>query len=313
MTDLLLLTNESDYSLDRVIHWLQQNEPELQIQRINREDPASLRGFSAVLDGDGWSAQETPRVAWLRQFLPERDPHGPSPQPAEIDDILVRRRQWLGWTHLIGSLGTRWMNDQTQTRRAESKVLQLEAASRTGFCLPRTLITCDRDHAVSFVSEIGPCVVKSISSAFWEFSDQSFVFTAEAEGALTANPASWHAQPVFVQEQVQGSHEARLLVIGTNVVAASRPRTSMDWRTDPNVSWVPWHPDAATVDRAVSFAQCFDLDYGAFDFILGSETHPGPVFLECNPAGEFGFLDNVLGHEPSRAIGQLLTQMVDGG
>jgi len=313
VTDLLLLTNESDYSLDRVIHWLRQNEPELQIQRINRENPASLRGLSAVLDGDGWSAQETPRVAWLRQFLPERDPYGPTPQPAEIDDILVRRRQWLGWAHLIGCLGTRWMNDQTQTRRAESKVLQLEAARRAGFCLPHTLITCDRDHALSFVSDIGPCVVKSISSAFWEFSDQSFVFTAEAEGALAADPASWQAQPVFVQERVQGSHEARLLVVGTDVVAASRPRTSMDWRTDPDVPWVPWHPSATTTGRAVSFAQSFGLDYGAFDFILQSDTDQDPVFLECNPAGEFGFLDDVLDHEPSRAIGRLLTQLVDGG
>ena len=313
MIDLLLLTNESDYSLDRVIHWLQQNSPELQVRRINRENPAQLAVLSAALADHGWSARETPKAAWLRQLLPERDAYGPALGPAEVDEILVRRRQWLGWTHIIGSLGTRWMNDPVNSSRAESKVRQLETAARTQFCVPRTLVTCDRDHAESFVSEIGACVVKSITAAFWEFSDQSFVFTAEAEGALEADMASWHAQPVFVQERVEGSHEARLFVVGTDVVAACRPRTSLDWRTDPNVVWIPWHPDAATVDRAVSFARSFDLDYGAFDFILGSETHPGPVFLECNPAGEFGFLDDVLDREPSRSIARLLTRLAEGG
>jgi hypothetical protein len=129
--DLLLLTNESDYSLDRVIHWLQQNEPELKVRRVNRENPAQLAALSAALADHGWSACETPKAAWLRQLLPERDAYGPALGPAEIDEILVRRRQWLGWTHVIGSLGTRWMNDPATTSRAESKVRQLARIFRS--------------------------------------------------------------------------------------------------------------------------------------------------------------------------------------
>ena len=288
---------------------LDENEPGLTVQRINRECPDPFSSMSAVLGRPGWRVQKTPRVAWLRQLLPERDPYKPSPAPAEVDDILVHRRQWLAWTHLFGNLGTRWMNDPARTYRAESKVLQLAAARRAGFDMPRTLLTCDREEARSFSSEFGPCVVKSITAASWEFSDQSFVFTADADEAFAADAESWQVQPVFVQERIDGSHDARLFVIGPDVVGARRPRASLDWRTDPNVDWTPWNPDRGTVDRAVSFAHEFGLDYGAFDFILGSKVHRGPVFLECNPSGEFGFLDDVLDRKPSQMIGRLLARL----
>lgn len=269
-----------------------------------------LEGVSALLGTSGWRSHVRPRVAWLRQLLPERDPYGPSPTPSEIDDILIRRRQWFAWTHILGQLGTRLLNDPARVQVAESKVRQLAGAIRAGFDVPRTLLTCSRAEAEAFNTRFGPSVVKSVTTAFWEFSDQSFVFTSEAEGALKSDAESWLAQPMFVQERVDGSHDARLLVINGNIVAAQRPRGSLDWRTEPDTAWSPWNPDQATVERAVSYAREFALDYGAFDFILGSQTHRGPVFLECNPAGEFGFLDDVLDRKPSRMLGELLARLV---
>ena len=313
MIDVLVLSNEYDFSLDRVIYWLQQNEPGLQLKRINREHPGSSAELSAILDSSGWSVPEEPAVAWLRQLLPERDLCTSSPMPTEIDDILVGRRQWLAWTRLFNSLGTRWLNDPTQVQPAESKLCQLAVASRMRFDVPTTLLTCDVGKAKSFRFEVGPCIVKSIAAAFWEFSDQSFVFTTDADDALELAVESWHAQPVFVQERIDGSHDARLLVIGDDAIGAQRPRSSLDWRTDHGIVWTSWSPSDETAQKAIDFARAFDLEYGAFDFILGSPAHTGPVFLECNPSGEFGFLDDVLGGQPTRMIGQLLVRLASDG
>lgn len=309
MTDVLVLSNESDYSLDRVVHWLTQNEPSLRLQRINREDLTPLGGLTAVLHPLGWSIDERPRVVWLRQLLPDRDPYGPSPEPAEIDDILVTRRQWLAWLSLLRLVGVRWMNDPLRVQVAENKPDQLAVAIRTGFEVPRTLLTCDRREASAFVTETGPCVIKSLATAFWEFSDQSFVFTTLAETALAADESAWRSQPVFVQERIDGSEDARLLLIDGVALGACRPRDSLDWRTRSDAPWTPWDPDPATVAHAGAYAREFGLDYGAFDFILGSDSHAGPVFLECNPAGEFGFLDDVLHNEPTKHIGLLLARL----
>ena len=309
MTDVLVLSNESDYSLDRVVNWLARNEPSLHIQRINREDLTPLGGLTAVLRPGGWSADERPRVAWLRQLLPGRDPHGPSPKPEEIDDILVARRQWLAWLSLIRLLGVGWLNDPLRVLVAENKPDQLAVAIRAGFDVPRTLLTCNRREAGAFVADTGPCVIKSLTTAFWEFSDQSFVFTTPAEAALTADESAWRSQPVFIQERIDGSEDARLLLIDGVALGACRPRDSLDWRTRSDTPWTPWDPDPATVAHAAAYAREFGLEYGAFDFILGSAAHAGPVFLECNPAGEFGFLDDVLHGEPTKHIGLLLARL----
>jgi len=267
--------------------------------------------MSALVGQPGWEVQrDVPRVAWLRQFLPERDPYGSALSPSEIDDVLVCRRQWLAWTDLFSVLGTRWINHSAQKHRAESKVRQLSVAAHTGFTVPRTLLTYDLEEAQAFVAQIGPCVVKSIATAFWEFSDQSFVFTTDAEKALTVDGMSWQAQPVFLQERINGSDEARVFVIGNNVLGARRRRVSLDWRTDQDIAWTPWNPDRRTTERTLAYARTFELDYGAFDFILGSLSHPAPVFLECNPAGEFGFLDDVLERQPSKMIGEFLARLV---
>lgn len=313
MTDVLVLSNEYDFSLDRVIHWLQLNEPDLQLKRINREHPGSSAELSAILDSSGWSVPEEPTVAWLRQLLPERDLCASYPTPTEIDDILVGRRQWLAWTRLFSSLGTRWLNDPIQVQLAESKLCQLAVASRMRFNVPRTLLTCDVGKAELFRLKVGPCIVKSIATAFWEFSDQSFVFTTNADEALKLAAESWHAQPVFVQERIDGTHDARLLVIGDDAIGAQRPRSSLDWRTDHGTAWTSWSPSDETVQKAIDYARAFDLEYGAFDFILGSSAHTDPVFLECNPSGEFGFLDDVLGGQPTRMIGQLLVRLASDG
>lgn len=269
-----------------------------------------MSSMSALLNQGGWRTRGGPKVAWLRQLLPERDPYGPVPTPAEIDDILISRRQWLAWTHLFRNLGTRWLNDPIRTYQAESKICQLAAAGHAGFNVPRTLVTSDRAEARRFSVENGPSVIKSIATAFWEFSDQSFVFTTDAYTALATDATSWHTQPVFVQEKINGTHDARLFVVGDGVVGACRDRGTLDWRRDPDVEWIPWVPDVDTAERAVTFVRDFGLDYGAFDFILGSKVYQGPVFLECNPSGEFGFLDDVLDRKLSRMIGRMLAQLV---
>ncbi len=295
-----------------MIRWLRKNHPALEIHRLNRESLTFEADFSGLLGESGWTVREAPRVVWLRQFLPERDPYGPSPTPAEIDDVLIGRRQWLAWTHLFSNLGARWVNGPEYAYRTESKVHQLALAAHVGFNVPKTLLTYDRDEASAFDSEVGSCIVKSVASAFWEFSDQSFVFTVDSRKALSVGAEAWRAQPVLVQERINGSHEARLLVAGDEACGARRPRTALDWRTDPCLTWEPWEPDQKTLECALEYVRQVGLDYGAFDFMLGSQCHTEPVFLECNPSGEFGFLDEAMGGRPTRMIGRLLAGLASG-
>ena len=306
MIDILILSNELDFSTDRVIHQLRNHEPDINIVRLNREDMRAAGRFTAFLDHSGWLAEQMPKVTWLRQFLPERNTFHDSPSVKEIDDILVGRRQWLAWLDIFEELETNWINLPSKTRYAESKIRQLSVANRLDFEVPMTIVTCNRERAVEFVSKFDQCVAKSLSTAFWEFSDQSFMFTVDAEQAIAADVELWEAQPIFVQEHIDGTHDGRLLYVGGMIMGARRPRTSLDWRTSSEVSWSRWVPDRDITMRIDQYMEAFSLDYGAFDFVLGSKARRGPVFLECNPSGEFGFMDDVLCSAPSQSIAQVL-------
>lgn len=309
MTYILILSNESDFALDRVIRHLR-SDSVVDVRRFNRETPDALTPTHFNLGPRGWTAKEPPAAAWLRQWLPERDPYGPRPTLGEVDEILIRRRQWLAWTGLFGEVGTTWFNDPLRTHEAESKMRQLAVASSVGLKCPRSLVTHQRDAAVQFQSDVGRSIIKSAATAFWEFTDQSFVFTSELDSrSLDANEDEWTAQPVLIQERVEGDYDARGFYVAGSVVGARRPRTSLDWRTDPHVEWEPWDVDSATVRSVQNYASRFGLDYGAFDFILPKATRGEPVFLECNPSGEFGFLDDVLEGAPSRLIAQRLSEL----
>ncbi len=310
MIDVLILSNELDFSADRVIHQLRSYRPSIGIFRINRENMGTADRFTTYLDDSGWMTEQMPKVTWLRQVLPERDTFRKSPSVKEIDEILIKRRQWLAWLDILEDLGTNWMNTPSKAHFAESKIRQLSLANRLNFEIPKTIVTSNREHAAEFSSGFSRTIVKSLSTAFWEFSDQSFMFTVDAEQAIVADTELWEAQPVFVQEHIQGTHDARLLYVGGKIMGASRPRTSLDWRTSSEVSWSRWVPDEDTVINVGHYMNIFDLSYGAFDFVLGSQVYPGPVFLECNPSGEFGFMDDALCGEPSRSVAQMLLRKV---
>ena len=314
MIDVLILSNELDFSADRVIRQLTNCEPDISILRINREEMGTADRFTATLGRSGWLIEHAPKVIWLRQVLPERNTFRDSPSTEEIDDILVRRRQWLAWLDIFEELGKSWVNVPSKAYVAESKIRQLSVANQLDFEVPTTILTSNREHAITFVSRFDRCIVKALSTAFWEFSDQSFMFTVDAEQAVASETGLWEAQPVLVQEHINGTRDARLLYVGGRVMGASRPRTSLDWRTSSGVSWSRWIPDRDTVIKTNQYMETLGLNYGAFDFVLGSKAHSGPVFLECNPSGEFGFMDDILYNEPSRSVAQmLLKQVIDGG
>ncbi|MXZ79174.1 MAG: hypothetical protein F4Z06_13005 [Acidimicrobiia bacterium] len=306
MIDVFILTNELDFSADRVIHQLRNYKSDINIVRINREDLRTADRFTTSLDQPGWLIEQIPKVTWLRQILPERNTFRNSPSVKEVDDILVKRRQWLAWLDIFEEMGTNWMNVPSKTHYAESKIRQMSLANRLGFEVPKTMITCSREDAIEFVSQFEQCIVKALATAFWEFSDQSFMFTVDAGQAIAADAKSWASQPVIVQEHIQGSYDARLLYVDGRIMGASRPRTSLDWRTSSEISWSRWTPGRDIMMKTSQYMETFGLSYGAFDFILESQKHLGPVFLECNPSGEFGFMDELLCSEPSQSTAQSL-------
>jgi hypothetical protein len=123
--------------------------------------------------------------------------------------------------------------------------------------------------------------------------------------------ASLRFCPVIVQAYVPKRVELRITVVGSEIFACEihsqvTNRTKHDWRhydlahTPHSVHDLP--PEVGA--RCRHLVTAFGLCYGAIDMILTPDGRY--VFLEINPTGQFGWIEDLTGFPISAAIVQLL-------
>lgn len=103
---------------------------------------------------------------------------------------------------------------------------------------------------------------------------------------------SW---PWFTQEIAAGNRDATVLYINGKVhcfqFATTRGELT-DWRitqgTEKN-KWVDWDAGKEFENKVRAYMKELGLKYGRLDFIIGGSE---PQFLEVNPEGQFGWLDD---------------------
>lgn len=300
---VLILTNHRDFAADTVIRCLAQRG--VPVERWNAEDERVV-----TWRPEGEQLRPRPRAVWLRQFLPEP---AMARTVGEVDDFLVAREQWRAWlTDLAEHAGPRWMNDLWTSRRAENKLVQLRAARGCGLDVPPTLLTNSRVEALRHRDTVGPCVVKSVASAYFPFSDSSFMFTVELTDAAELTHADWATQPVLVQKAIRKSEDVRVFVVGDFTAAASTRVDVTDWRTTSGeAEWTRREPPPRVIESCRAYLRSMGLAYGAFDFAVDDASDWW--FLECNQAGEFAFADRPLGLGVAEAIAGWLAGEDRGG
>lgn len=103
------------------------------------------------------------------------------------------------------------------------------------------------------------------------------------------------AWPWFTQEIADGDRDATVLYINGKVHCFQFATTRgdlTDWRitqgTDAN-QWIPWGAGKDFEQKIDLYMREMNLKYGRLDFIIGGKE---PQFLEVNPEGQFGWLDD---------------------
>lgn len=84
----------------------------------------------------------------------------------------------------------------------------------------------------------------------------------------------------------------------------------MDWRADyASLTYEPVDVPPDLVKSLIQYLDVFGLNYGAFDFVV--EPDGTWRFLECNPNGQWLWLEHETGLPIARALATLLTTGVD--
>ena len=123
-----------------------------------------------------------------------------------------------------------------------------------------------------------------------KFSDGQFAY-AKVVDTDSLDPL----YPWFTQEIATGDRDATILYIDGKIHCfqfARRREGMTDWRvtqgTDQN-QWLPWRPENGFLKKVDLYMKDMGLKFGRLDFIIGGKE---PEFLEVNPCGQFGWLDD---------------------
>ncbi|MDX3613683.1 ATP-grasp ribosomal peptide maturase [Streptomyces europaeiscabiei] len=236
--------------------------------------------------------------------------------PAVSEGLQEPHRTWADEQALAGLLGTlyalpvTWVNRPDVDGIASHKPGQLPVAAAHGLRTPRSLITTDQEVARKFCYQVdGAVICKPLMGGPLEYPDghRTGVPTHVVDPDTIDDSVSLTAH--LFQEWVPKTHEVRLTVVGKEMFAAEIRAGSdaarVDWRSDYDaltydVCQVPDDVRAGVL----SWLEHFRLSFGAFDFAV---TPAGDwVMFECNPSGEWSWIQNKTGLPIATHIADLL-------
>lgn len=233
---------------------------------------------------------------------------------SDADRVLAATEARLGFGGVLGALDALWINNPARVAIAEYKPIQLHIATRCGLHIPRTLITNDKATVIEFAEAVGgPVVCKMLSSLV--LSEQGvprMTYTTPID-TRTIDSAALATTTHLIQEWVPKQYDARVTMVGrqafTVAIHASSDRGHVDWRSDyRSLTYRRIDPPNRVVAAAARFLRRLGLAFGAFDFVITSDGEW--VMLECNPAGQWLWLQDEVGVEIAAGIADLL---VSGG
>lgn len=221
---------------------------------------------------------------------------------------------WGLWT----MLDVFWVNHPIASVLLEhNKLYQQRAARQVGLDTPASLISNEPEQLMRFCEGHGGSIaVKQIRGALLvRESDLQpvFLYTQKLDqDQIRGHMDEVRLAPVFAQEYVPKRLELRVTIVGKNIFSCAIHSqegewTKHDWRRYPDLSrlkheehTLPQHIEI----RLFQLMKLLGLNFGAIDLILTPDDRY--VFLEVNPSGQWGWIEELTGMNISGAICDLL-------
>lgn len=236
----------------------------------------------------------------------------PTPYRSEGSRQAVRfaaQEARFGLGGILASLPCRYVSHPWALIAAEHKPLQLTLARRAGFTVPPTLITNRVEDVREFAAEHGPIVYKPLRGGAYTGPDGELctIWTTPADPAELDDTIAYTAH--LFQCRVDKAADLRVTVVGRQVFCVRIDSDLLDWRADyDRLTYTVVDPPPDLSERCFAYLDELRIPFGAFDFAVTRDDEP--VFLECNPNGQWGWLEDETGLPISRAIADLLLEDV---
>ncbi|WP_020579961.1 ATP-grasp ribosomal peptide maturase [Actinopolymorpha alba] len=311
MTDyrpVLVVTCLDDPTADLVITEL--NRRRVAVARFDTADlPASLTvtatvGAGQEIQGTLSTPTRTVTLSAVRSVYWRR-PGGYRFDHLDAQDArFVEAEARHGLTGTLTSLGCLYVNHPFRVRDADYKPAQLTVAVGVGFTVPATLITNDPDEARRFASTNAPVVYKPLRGSAYQVVDVPrtiWVDEVAPESLDEGIAGTMH----LLQVKVDKHADIRVTVVGDRVFCVRINSKHLDWRYDYDThTYTAVDPPPGIEPALHAYLEHFGLTVGCFDFALA--TSGEWVFLECNPNGQWAWMETPTGLPMTAAFADLL-------
>lgn len=324
---ILVFTNKEDAHPNPVFDKLrEQGAP---FFRLNTEDLLTDYTFSWWANASGCGFEIKNKLSGLIlngsevTAVWDRRPEQPKSLPINNTDRIDEhnRREALGFLRFlrhyvehIPSIGS-----IVGDRVASSKMVQYRAALDCGFIVPDTIYANSKSGVEAFAQKHQILCLKAIEGTdIWdEEKGVDYVFYTQTLSSenVKAIPEEAFIQTVnFVQEYVPKAYELRVTVVDTDVFAAKilsqglpDDKGKIDWRQgyDNGLSFVECQLPEIIRQRCIAVVHALGLNFGCLDLIVRPDGEY--VFLECNPNGQWLWVELATGMKISESIARFLS------
>lgn len=326
MTNLLIVTSESDIHADIVIKELQKTQ--INPIRLNSDSfirnstyfyewQCSAVNFKRFLSfEDSLKKAENIGVIWWRK------PDNYVVFPEVTDDWAIKYCQQETESLIYSLCGlypqAKWVNNYYDLRLPSHRINQIPVAKKLGLAIPPTLVTNSYEATYEFLSKQGSCIIKPMRySGFLHDGKQYGCYTRSIDlETIEEFKDSIRLAPVFLQKRIAKKAEYRVTLIGKHHfvcrIDAQHTKDSdiaLDWRvTEPEkLIHIPDKLPLEYINNLYKMLDEFDLNFGAFDIIRDDDNTL--YFIELNPNGQWYWLEILTGMPMVNAMIELIEEL----
>lgn len=246
-----------------------------------------------------------------------RKPGAPESVPYTVNEDVDRhnmteaRQFFIYLMHYLSD--TYSLGNHLWDKRANSKMVQSKIAVELGMRIAPTCISNTKNDIIGFAGKYEDVSLKSLRN-HWVLTEKDEVYNLRT---IKVKPQQLKEQPVesfrqsviFAQQYIEKKYELRVTVIGKFIFTCkldSQAQTSttgaVDWRDGYDYGLK--HEIIETPAEIDKFCRKYlsrlNLNFGCFDFIVTPDD--SFVFLECNPNGQWGWIEDLCHVPMSEAV-----------
>lgn len=323
---ILIISEISDLQVYWVTHFLNKWRiphklfcPSRFPQELSQQTYLSDRSSSELWildDGSALNPGDVTSVWYRKPSIPQLSPDlGASEKEYALNEC---RQALFGLYNCISNAF--WVSNVHKIRIAANKPMQLGLAKSFGLKIPETLITNKPDEAKRFAARHpGGIIYKSLSDGIlytregpWqEPFVQGEIYSSRLDSLSDDQLLYVRTCPCLLQEYIEKTYEVRVTVVHDEVFSVAihsqeSVTSQIDWRKAnmKHIRHSKHKLPRGISDKCVSLTSQLGLQFGAIDLIY--TPHGDYVFLEINPNGQFGWLEETIGPCISEKIAAIL-------